>query len=307
MRFVQKRPSSCKVRSDNRKVGLHPLKAGQKKRRSRSVRKLTLKRPACGQGPMVPIDTTWRDFTPRKINHLRCLARTWDNGLGGQCERKPMGAECKLCRAHRVEDNRPQGLTHGLVTGEIPKVKLAEFQSVRAFRQRTQNDPSTELGHQQPEQVQVAKDELSHLIIPHHRPRLSFKGKMVSVGEFEQLALEATEYASEYLSRRVSYPLPIVGSLSCKWFGFENDLDGMRANTVCIFEWRFSYNGIQGLDATHYCKYKCRSLLGKRQHIQVPWQIRTMACLVDILVCLWFVCCNYCNKNALTCNLVVIM
>ena len=295
-RFVKKKPSGRTVISRDSKVQLQSSKATTTNRHQHGFRKPTLKRPV-GVRSSTPIGNTWHEFTPEIIDDMRCLARTWDNGLGGQCERRPVNADCKLCYAHLAEDKRPQGLTHGLVTGEIPVVKLKEFQSVRDFRQRTNNEPSIGPGVQQVGQIQVVKGQPAKAIISHRRPHMYFNGKIVTVKDFEQIAMDATEHVSEYLSQRVSYPVPIVGSISCTLFGFERDLDGIRPNTICIYEWRFVYKKINGFEATHHSKYKCRSLLYKKPDIQIPWQLRTMACLVDTSVALLRTDNNYCNGH----------
>ena len=91
-----------------------------------------LKRPS-GLTTSVPASTDWREFSPQTINDQRCSARTWEDGCGGQCTRLALNDTLKLCASHKVESERPLGLTHGFVTGAIAARKLAEFKSVRAF------------------------------------------------------------------------------------------------------------------------------------------------------------------------------
>ena len=76
-------------------------------------------------GADVPADA-WKRFTPEVVLPARCQARTWGGGRGGQCPRRPL-ASGDLCVLHEAESLRPCGLTHGYVTGEIPRGKLVEF------------------------------------------------------------------------------------------------------------------------------------------------------------------------------------
>ena len=71
----------------------------------------------------------WERFTPQEINPSWCLARTWNDGRGGQCSRSRV-TDSELCKAC---SNRAT-LVHGLVTGEIPEGKLKEF--MRASERR---------------------------------------------------------------------------------------------------------------------------------------------------------------------------
>eukprot|EP00931_Biecheleriopsis_adriatica_P005360 TRINITY_DN106884_c0_g1_i1.p1 TRINITY_DN106884_c0_g1~~TRINITY_DN106884_c0_g1_i1.p1 ORF type:complete len:192 (-),score=35.34 TRINITY_DN106884_c0_g1_i1:22-597(-) len=76
--------------------------------------------------------TDWKLFTPKVIHKDRCLARTWNNERGGQCENSvdpETGGD--LCDGHRV-----WGLVHGKVTGPIPEAKLREFEYWAAVRAR---------------------------------------------------------------------------------------------------------------------------------------------------------------------------
>eukprot|EP00933_Yihiella_yeosuensis_P064397 TRINITY_DN67768_c0_g1_i1.p1 TRINITY_DN67768_c0_g1~~TRINITY_DN67768_c0_g1_i1.p1 ORF type:complete len:413 (+),score=68.71 TRINITY_DN67768_c0_g1_i1:39-1277(+) len=69
----------------------------------------------------------WKDFTPRVINERNCLARTWLNGRGGQCEKRPLEG-CDYCGIHTNEQ------LHGNVKGPIPEKKLKEFIRVEFLR-----------------------------------------------------------------------------------------------------------------------------------------------------------------------------
>ena len=209
-----------------------------------------------------PSTSDWLEFTPKTIDDQRCLARTWDDGYGGQCTRTPLNDNCKLCSAHKAESQRPRGLTHGWVTGGIPERKLAEFQSVRIFREAARlersHDPDANEGQGaeivadnglaaasvpiprgdgQQRSVQCARQRK---IVPRRRPGTCVKGgKVWSREHFEQLALAATKGAPEYLLQSVGYPLPMIGSLRCTLLSFERDLDGIRPTTICTYEWQF--------------------------------------------------------------------
>ena len=65
-------------------------------------------------------------FTPSRVTDgTRCLARTWNQGRGGQCASAPEnGSDAQVCCRHRL----PAQQAHGLVTGAIPAPKLAAFQ-----------------------------------------------------------------------------------------------------------------------------------------------------------------------------------
>lgn len=63
----------------------------------------------------------WRQFTPAVIDYSRCLARTWNNGAGGQCTKAP--AEMQVFCLMHVD----KWVQHGRVDGPIPEKKLAEF------------------------------------------------------------------------------------------------------------------------------------------------------------------------------------
>jgi hypothetical protein len=80
-------------------------------------------------------------------------------------------------------------------------------------------------------------------------------GKTFPKEFFEQLALQASNDAPDYLFQRDGYPTPLLGSLRCNLFGFERDLDGIRPNTICIYEWRFSHERIEGVETTHRVRF----------------------------------------------------
>lgn len=64
----------------------------------------------------------WQRFTPKIVNPALCMARTWADGMGGQC-RSARGECSDFCRSHKGK------LVHGRVDGPIPEGKLREFQS----------------------------------------------------------------------------------------------------------------------------------------------------------------------------------
>ena len=73
-----------------------------------------------GEPPaVVSADEVWRRFTPIVIDPVKCLARTFNGGAGGQCKRNPQtgGVTCGSCKK----------LAHGRVDGPIPDGKLQTF------------------------------------------------------------------------------------------------------------------------------------------------------------------------------------
>lgn len=78
-------------------------------------------------GGAVEIDEESRRFTPSPIDRNACLARTWNNGLGGQCTRQQAGPSIVLCAAHLRQEESERGLAHGRVDGPVPGPKLCEF------------------------------------------------------------------------------------------------------------------------------------------------------------------------------------
>ena len=66
-------------------------------------------------------------FTPQQVlNTVRCEARVWGGGLGGQCtNRKSLSS--RFCKLH----GRDGGPSHGCVDGPIPPAKLKAFRSYR--------------------------------------------------------------------------------------------------------------------------------------------------------------------------------
>ena len=79
-----------------------------------------------GGSDLVP--ARWLQFTPQDIDLVKCMARTWANGIGGQCKRGAV--EGGLCRAHAKETP----LQHGRVDGDIPDQKFDEFMNKFAKR-----------------------------------------------------------------------------------------------------------------------------------------------------------------------------
>jgi hypothetical protein len=67
----------------------------------------------------------WMRFTPGHINDAKCLARTWSDGTGLQCDNYPIEGRL-VCKRHS------KSCFHGLVTGAIPPLKLKEFEKKAA-------------------------------------------------------------------------------------------------------------------------------------------------------------------------------
>jgi len=76
-------------------------------------------------------EQAWRRFTPKVIRPELCQARTWDDGRGGQCQRKPR-ADSDLCTSHWKD----QALALGRVSGEMSEGKLREFLDAAVKRRR---------------------------------------------------------------------------------------------------------------------------------------------------------------------------
>ena len=306
VRTVKKKPSSCKASAAKPKVRPERAAAAAKDTSTKSV----LKRPSRAASS-VPTRSDWCEFTPQTINEQCCLARTWDDGHGGQCTRHTLNDATQLCAAHERESELPLGLAHGLVTGEIPARKLEQFKRVRTFREAARVATRLELAHSsdtigtqeaaivadadvapanvsscygngQPRSVQCWR---AKRIMPRLRPGTCVKGgKTFSREHLEQLAMQASNDAADYLFQRTGYPTPLLGSLQCTLIGFERDLDGIRPNTICIFEWRFSHGRIEGIETTHRVKHKCRNLFYKRNLLRPPSQVRMAACVARPLV-----------------------
>jgi len=68
----------------------------------------------------------WHMFSPKTIDCAKCLARTWNNGEGGQCQEAR--EDDLLCYKHQRMAVSKQGLLNGLVNGPIPEKRLREFQ-----------------------------------------------------------------------------------------------------------------------------------------------------------------------------------
>ena len=319
--IVKKKPSSRKASAPKPGVRSKKVPSAPEDTSTKSV----LRRPS-GLTISVPASTRWCEFTPQNINEKRCLARTWDDGYGGQCTRLALNDTLKLCAAHKVESERPLGLTHGFVTGAIPPRKLEEFENVRAFRQAARLERSYGLDASVArEAVMEAYDDIApanvparhgdeHLrsvhcwrqktIRPRRKPSERLKGgKAFGKEHFEQIAMKATKSAPESLFQQVGYPVPLLGSLRCALLGFERDLDGIRPTSICTYEWRFLHEQLEAVEATHRVKYKCRNLFYKRTALRPPWSVRTAACVARALVntsCLiikefWQFCSNVCD------------
>eukprot|EP00930_Biecheleria_cincta_P034065 TRINITY_DN23578_c0_g1_i1.p1 TRINITY_DN23578_c0_g1~~TRINITY_DN23578_c0_g1_i1.p1 ORF type:complete len:786 (-),score=171.54 TRINITY_DN23578_c0_g1_i1:74-2431(-) len=69
----------------------------------------------------------WLAFSPKEVDLTLCLARTWKDGHGGQCQ-EPRCQGADLCPKHRTQAVSTRGLSYGFVDGPIPAAKLTEFQ-----------------------------------------------------------------------------------------------------------------------------------------------------------------------------------
>ncbi|CAE8685509.1 unnamed protein product, partial [Polarella glacialis] len=67
-------------------------------------------------------------FSRTKIDHSRCLARTWASAKGGQCTRTPCKPSKCFCKCH----GDGHWKVHGRVEGLIPMPKLIEFERYKA-------------------------------------------------------------------------------------------------------------------------------------------------------------------------------
>ena len=76
---------------------------------SDDVGAVRVKRAGKGKGRAARLDAVSKRFTPSKIDFKKCLARTWSDGYGGQCDAMPV-ANKTLCKAHIAD------LAHGYVT-----------------------------------------------------------------------------------------------------------------------------------------------------------------------------------------------
>lgn len=65
-------------------------------------------------------------FTPDVIDRLKCMARTWNEGRGGQCSSDPVDDCAGLCSCHSRQA-QTTGLSHGRVNGPVPRTKLLAF------------------------------------------------------------------------------------------------------------------------------------------------------------------------------------
>ncbi|CAK0804923.1 unnamed protein product [Prorocentrum cordatum] len=73
--------------------------------------------------PPAQLEAVWMRFTPDAVDLSLCRARTWSNGLGGQCTNFPLGGGGDFCGLHKEKR-----LEHGRVDGPIPEDKLREFE-----------------------------------------------------------------------------------------------------------------------------------------------------------------------------------
>lgn len=68
-------------------------------------------------------------FTPDTIKQSMCFARTWNDGLGGQCCRAPIDGSAGLCLQHSKDE---RWRSHGRVDGPVPQRKLLDFRKAAA-------------------------------------------------------------------------------------------------------------------------------------------------------------------------------
>ena len=303
VRVIRKKPSSYKASVAKPKVRSERVAAAARDTSTNTAVKHPLRAMS---SVLKSSDST--EFTPQTINDQCCLARTWDDGHGGQCTRRPLNCATQLCAAHKFESDLPLGLTHGLVTGAIPTCKLEQFKRVRAFREAARQVPRLEGAHlldvtgaqggamNADDDITPASMSSGHgdgrlrsvkcwhpkIILPRRRPGACVKGgKIYSKELFEQLAVQASNNAPDHLFQHDGYSLPLLGSVQCTLVGFERDLDGIRPTTISIYEWRFFIEGIEGVNMTCHVKHKCRNLCyGSINTLRPPWQVRAAACVV---------------------------
>eukprot|EP00931_Biecheleriopsis_adriatica_P062143 TRINITY_DN37419_c0_g1_i1.p1 TRINITY_DN37419_c0_g1~~TRINITY_DN37419_c0_g1_i1.p1 ORF type:complete len:239 (+),score=24.05 TRINITY_DN37419_c0_g1_i1:160-876(+) len=83
-------------------------------------------------------------FTPWDINRQCCMARTWNQGRGGQC---PMPRrEGDFCKIHA---SNGKWRVHGRVDGSVPESKLEEFRKHTRKRRASEFDTPVELAKAQ--------------------------------------------------------------------------------------------------------------------------------------------------------------
>mmetsp|Transcript_120422 Transcript_120422/g.234561 ORF Transcript_120422/g.234561 Transcript_120422/m.234561 type:complete len:219 (-) Transcript_120422:8-664(-) len=97
----------------------------------------------------VAVSNCWKLFTPSVIDYNGCMARTWSDGVGGQCVRL-RGDGLEFCLWH---SNTERWRCHGRVDGPIPRPKLDLFQ--RARRRSAKLAPAPEKETSSCEQVQL--------------------------------------------------------------------------------------------------------------------------------------------------------
>lgn len=86
----------------------------------------------------------WLPFTPSNVDESCCLARTWEDGAGGQCHHLREDGFL-LCQHHERQALSTKGLVYGFVNGPIPAAKLVEFQrAVLSSRTYTEASAASE-------------------------------------------------------------------------------------------------------------------------------------------------------------------
>ncbi|CAE7810512.1 unnamed protein product [Symbiodinium sp. CCMP2592] len=69
----------------------------------------------------------WKIFSPKVIDLRLCMARTWNDGKGGQCS-EPREDGCDLCYKCMRRAASVAGLIYGMVDGPIPPGRLEQFE-----------------------------------------------------------------------------------------------------------------------------------------------------------------------------------
>ncbi|CAE7491055.1 unnamed protein product [Symbiodinium microadriaticum] len=69
----------------------------------------------------------WKIFSPKVIDLRLCMARTWNEGKGGQCS-EPREDGCDLCYKCMRRAASVTGLIYGMVDGPMPPGRLEQFE-----------------------------------------------------------------------------------------------------------------------------------------------------------------------------------
>jgi hypothetical protein len=110
-------------------------------------------------------------------------------------------------------------------------------------------------------------------------------GLVFPKSSFEDAAKKAAAEAPQYLRQKLGYPLPLLGSLTCSLKGFEKDLDGVRVDSLVVFEWRFSHQlGGARVEGVSRHKHRASTVYHARVLPRPPRSIRVLCCVVTPLV-----------------------